>query len=173
MSTRKGLIKFDGLEELSERLDELADGEAIKRATENALIKTDKYMTAEVEKAMPTAKAPSGKTINWNYAKGETKKSLDKDYSVDWDGNFASAKVGFKISDGGLASQFIIYGTQGGRQTYTDKNGHKVTRTVKGMKPNTQLKMAVKGEGKHKKVIQEIQLNEFKKVIDEVMGGKQ
>lgn len=173
MSTKQGLIDFEELNRLAERVDELAGGEALKRATENALVETDKYMTTEVEKAMATAKAPDGKSINWNYAKGETKKSLDKDYSVNWEGNIASSKVGFKISDGGLASQFIIYGTQGGKQTYTDKNGKRITRTVKGMKPNPQLKTAVKGTGKHKKVIEEIQLNEFKKVIDEVMGGKQ
>lgn len=136
-------IDFEGCLELGEKIDELAGGEAVKRAVENALKATDKYVTAEVDKAVTNS------PYNFNRT-GTTKKSVDRDTTVEWAGNEASAKAGFNISDGGLPSIFLMYGTP-------------------KIAPDTNLKNAAKGEGKHKKKIKEIQQEEFSKVIDEVM----
>lgn len=136
-------IDFDDCLDFGAMIDELAGGAAVKRAVENALIETDKYVTAEVEKAV--ASSP----YNFNRT-GGTKKAIDRDTTVDWEGSRAVAKAGFNISDGGLPSIFLMYGTP-------------------KIAPDTNLKNAAKGEGKHKKKIKEIQKEEFTKVIDEVM----
>lgn len=142
--TRFGIDFADCLD-LGAMIDELAGGEAVKRAVENALIETDKYVTAEVDKAV--ASSP----YNFNRT-GKTKESIDRDTTVQWEGSQAYAKAGFNISDGGLPSIFLIYGTP-------------------KIKPDTNLKNAAKGTGKHKKKIEEIQQAEFNKVISEVMNN--
>ena len=140
---RKFGIDFEDCLDFGAKIDELAGGEAVKRAVENALKATDAYVTAEVDKAV--ASSP----YNFNRT-GTTKKSIDRDMSIEWEGSRAYAKAGFNISDGGLPSIFLMYGTP-------------------KIAPDTNLKNAVKGEGKHKKKIKEIQEEVFTKVIDRVM----
>ena len=41
-----------------------------------------------------------------------TEKALKKEAEIEWAGTLASVKVGFSISEGGLASIFLMYGTQ-------------------------------------------------------------
>ena len=141
----KFAIDFEDCLDLGAMIDELAGGEVVKRAVENALVETDKYVTAEVDKAVTSSK------YNFNRT-GNTKKSIDRDFSVEWEGSQASVEAGFTISDGGLPSIFLMYGTP-------------------TIKPDTNLKNAAKGTGKHKKKIEEIQREEFNKVINEVMSN--
>lgn len=141
--SKKFGIDFQDCLDLGAKIDELAGGEAVKRAVENALRETDKYVTAEVDKAV--ANSP----YNFNRS-GKTKSSIDRDFSVVWEGSRAYVKAGFDINKGGLPSIFLMYGTP-------------------KIKPDTNLKNAAKGTGKHKKKIQEIQQEEFNKVISEVM----
>lgn len=42
---------------------------------------------------------------------GGTESSIQKSSKVGWDGETASVNVGFKISEGGLPSIFLMYGT--------------------------------------------------------------
>lgn len=135
-------LNFDGFLRLAEQLDELQAG-ALQRATENALKATDKYVTSEVEKAVASSK------YDFNHT-GETKASIDRNMAVEWEGTRASAAAGFHISQGGLPSVFLMYGTP-------------------HIKPDTKLRTAAKGTGKHKKAIEEIQQSVFNKVIERVM----
>lgn len=140
--SNKFSLDFDGFLALAEKIDELQEG-ALKKATENALVATDDYVTKEVDKAV------AGSRFNFNHT-GKTKKSIDREKKVEWQGTKASAAAGFRISQGGLPSVFLMYGTP-------------------HIKPDTKLRAAAKGTGKHKKAIQEIQAAEFNKVVEEVM----
>ena len=136
-------IDFVSVRDFAEQIDELAGGKAVKEAVENALKATDEYVTAEVDKAVASSR--------YNFERsGETKKSIDRDTTVEWEGNLASAKAGFNISGGGLPYIFLMYGTP-------------------TIAPDTKLKNAARGEGKHRKKIKEIQQEEFSKVLDRVM----
>lgn len=140
--SNKFSLDFDGFLALAEKIDELQEG-ALKKATENALVATDDYVTKEVDKAV------AGSRFNFNHT-GKTQKSIDREKKVEWQGTKASAAAGFRISQGGLPSVFLMYGTP-------------------HIKPDTKLRAAAKGTGKHKKAIQEIQAAEFNKVVEEVM----
>ena len=141
---RKAGVDFDDCLEFGAMIDELAGGQAVKRAVENALIATDEYVTAEVDKAVAKSRFDFDRT-------GKTKGSIDRDKSIEWEGAQASAKAGFNLGNGGLPSIFLMYGTP-------------------KIKPaDMNLKHAAKGTGKHKKKIEEIQQAEFAKVISEVM----
>lgn len=138
-------LDFSGFLDYAGRISEAGGDEALKRATENALKATDEYLTPEIEKAMRSSPHNFDRT-------GKTAGTLDKNYSVEWIGTVAKAKVGFKISEGGLPSIFLAYGTP-------------------HIKPDVKLKNAMKGAGKYKKDVAEIQKAEFNKVINEVLGN--
>lgn len=145
---KKGGIDFDELLELGAKLDELAGEDGIRRAVESALIATDKYVTKEVEQAVSNSKFNFERT-------GDTKKAIEKNYDVEWDGMTARVKDGFILKEGGkptdgMTSIYLMYGTP-------------------LIKPDTKLKNAVRGTGKHKKEIQKIQSETFQKVIERVM----
>lgn len=138
-------LDFSGFLDLAGRISEAGGDEALKRATENALKATDEYLTPEIEKAMQASPHNFNRT-------GKTAGTLDKNYNVEWSGTVAKAKVGFKISEGGLPSIFLAYGTP-------------------HIKPDVKLKNAMKGAGKYKKEISEIQQAEFNKVMSEVLNN--
>ena len=145
---KKGGIDFSELLELGAKLDELAGDEGIKRAVEGAMIATDKYVTKEVEKAVASSKFNFDRT-------GDTKEAIEKDLKVEWDGMTARIKDGFILKEGGkpvdgMTSIYLMYGTP-------------------LIKPDTKLKNAVRGTGKHKKEIQKIQSEVFQRVIERVM----
>ena len=136
-------IEFEELKELHKQLEKLAGLDGVIKATENALIATDDYVTAEVDKAV------AGSKFNFDRT-GKTKKSIDRDKRVEWNGTIANAKAGFSIKNGGLPSIFLMYGTP-------------------HIKPDGNLKNAAKGQGIHRNKINKIQQEEFNKVIKEVM----
>ena len=136
-------IEFEQLKQLEKELEELAGMDGVIRATENALRATDNYVTAEVDKAVANSKYDFDRT-------GTTKGSIDRDKKVEWNGTTASAKAGFKISNGGLPSIFLMYGTP-------------------TIKPDTNLKNAAKGQGIHRDKINKLQQEVFNKVIKRVM----
>lgn len=138
-------LDFDGFLDFARRVEELGESGALKQATENALKATDEYLTPKIENAMQASPHNFSRT-------GKTAGTLDKNYTVEWSGTVAKAKVGFKISEGGLPSLFLAYGTP-------------------HIKPDVNLKNAMKGKGKYKKEISEIQKAEFNKVISEVVGN--
>lgn len=138
-------LDFDGFLDYASKVGELGGNELLKQATENALKATDEYLTPEIEKAMRSSPHNFERT-------GKTAGTLDRNYDVEWTGTVAKSKVGFKISEGGLPSIFLAYGTP-------------------HIKPDVKLKNAMKGTGAHKKVIAEIQKAEFNKVISEALNN--
>lgn len=93
-------LQFSGFEEYIEKLDKL--GGDVREATEQALIKTHEMITPALKKRMEKA--------HDKYS-GATKRSLDENAVVTWEGQMASINVGFHIRDGGLPSIFLMYGT--------------------------------------------------------------
>lgn len=94
----KTRIEFDGFEEVIARLTKL-DGD-VRGVTEKALRETHKVITKKAEAAI----APHKKT-------GATEKSLKRNAEIEWAGTLASVETGFDISNGGLPSIFLMYGT--------------------------------------------------------------
>ena len=114
---KKLRLEFAGFEEMAERLDKL--GGDLKKTTEKALIETHKLLTPKVEEAF--------KRHDVKYSHS-TMKSLKKDPKVEWNGSTAEIGVGFKISDGGFPSIFIMYGTprmQPDKKLYNSIYGNK------------------------------------------------
>ena len=136
-------LRVEGFEEYMAKLDEIGGSKAMRRGVEEALKESKEYVNPLIDKAM--TKLPAG----GRYSTGVTKKSLDKDMSVDWQGATASIKVGFDFSESGLKSIFLMYGTP-------------------RMKPVTGLKAAVYGS-KTQKEIAAIQGAALDKVIKEIM----
>lgn len=87
------------------KLDELGNSDAMKRGTEAALKASKQYVNPLIEQAMNSL--PAG----GRYSTGATKKSIDKDMTVEWNGMTASIKVGFNFKESGLTSIFLMYGT--------------------------------------------------------------
>ena len=114
---KKMRLEFTGFEEMAERLDKL--GGDLKKTTEKALIETHKLLTPKVEEAFRKH------DVKYSH---DTMKSLKKDARVEWDGSVAAIGVGFKISEGGFPSIFIMYGTprmQPDKKVYNSIYGNK------------------------------------------------
>lgn len=114
---KKMRLEFTGFEEYAERLDKL--GGDLKKTTEKALIETHKLLTPKVEEAFRKH------DVKYSH---DTMKSLKKDARVEWDGSVAAIGVGFKISECGFPSIFIMYGTprmQPDKKVYNSIYGNK------------------------------------------------
>lgn len=94
----KTRIEFDGFEKVIARLTKL--GADVSKIAEEALKETHKYVTEQAETA-----------IRPHHLTGATEKSLKKQANVEWVGTLASVETGFDISNGGLPSIFLMYGT--------------------------------------------------------------
>lgn len=151
-------IGWQEINRLGKQLQGLED--SLDEAITNALDETGKYVTRETQKAISSSPHNFHRT-------GETLKLLDDNPKTTlhhWRGRtVGSINTGFKLrSDSGdlisLAPIYLMYGTN-------PKNG-------KGVRPDSNLKNAVKGEGLHRAKIQKIQQDEFNKVISKVMEKK-
>lgn len=119
-----GLV-FEGFDEYAERLEKL--GGNLRKTTEKALIATHEHITPKVEEAF--------KKHDIKYSH-ETMKSLKRDARVEWNGNKAEIGVGFKISEGGFPSIFLMYGTpkiQPDVKLYNAVYGSKTDKEVKAL----------------------------------------
>lgn len=106
----------------------------IKRATENALKESHKIVTENVTKA-----------IQAHNETGQTKASVKTEAEVEWEGTKASVKVGFDITEGGLPSIFLMYGTRlyGKPHITPDK---KLYDAIYGVKTRKEIKKVQKEE---------------------------
>lgn len=145
MARNKIGLQVKELDYYMAKLDELGNGEAMKRGVEGALKASKQFVTPQIEASM--AKLPAG----GRYSTGETKRSIDKDMTVEWNGMTASIKVGFDFSESGLKSIFLMYGTP-------------------RMKPVNGLKNAIYGT-KTKRELADIQEEELQKVILRILEG--
>lgn len=140
-------LQFDGWEETITKLNSLAGNSGTAKAVEEALISSKEYVNEQLDKAVISASLPA----KGKYSTGDTRKSINKDSVVQWQGQTASIKVGFDFKKSGTTSIFLMYGTP-------------------KMKPAKGLKTAVYGT-KTKKEIAEIQSNVISKHIKDVMEG--
>lgn len=138
-------LQFDGWEDTLAKLDELGGTKAMKRGVEAALKSSKEYVNPQIEAALKKLPA-QGK-----YSTGETKRSIDKDMSIEWSGRTGEIKVGFDFKKSGMTSIFLMYGTP-------------------KMSPVPGLKNAIYGT-KTNKQIKEIQEAEINKVIKRIMEG--
>lgn len=141
MSTKLEL-NFPMLDKLTKQLQEI-EGNALDRAVEKALEDSNAFVASQLDAA-----------IKPHHRTGRTENSLLKDTEVKKNGTEYSANAGFKISDGGLASIFLMYGTKVHGQPHVS--------------PDKKLYNAIFGAATKKK-IQEIQAQAFFEMIDEVM----
>lgn len=100
MARKKFFIDGDVFEQYSRQLAKLGSMEYLKETTEQALVESKEYVTENLHKEMKKHRRS-----------GRTEESISNDSKVNWEGTLASIKVGFKISEGGLASVFLMYGT--------------------------------------------------------------
>jgi hypothetical protein len=145
MARNKIGLQVEGFDEYMAKLDELGGSAAIKRGVERALIVSKEHVNPKIEAAM--AKLPAG----GKYSTGDTKRSIDKEMTVEWDGTTASIKVGFDFKKSGMKSIYLMYGTP-------------------KMPPVSGLKAAIYGS-KTNKELAELQGDELDKVIKEIMEG--
>lgn len=154
MSYQNWTIGYADFNRLGKKLLEL--GEGAEEAAVNALEETAKYVTQETEKAMASSPHDFNRT-------GETKKLLIKNPEVivrNFKGRVAaSVGTGFRLRDDSgrvisLVPIYLMYGTPNRKNP---------------VQPDSKLKNAVKGEGLHRVKINQIQQDEFNKVIKRVM----
>lgn len=141
-------LNFDGFIDYAKQLGNLGGG-ALQKAVNNAFTASKDYVNNEVSKAMDASRYNfDGK----GYSQGKAKRSLSlvKDLPVEWTGGVARAYMGVRMRDA-LEVHFIIYGAP-----HTPKD--------------TNLYNAIKVKGKHKKQVEQIQKEEFNKVIEEALN---
>lgn len=120
MAKSKFGIQFEGFTELMENLDKL--GGDLKEVTEDCLKTAHSIVTPKIKNDMTR-----------HNRTGDTRKSIKDIANVKWEGNTASIDVGFKISQGGLPSIFLMYGTPRTKKDtklYNDIYGSAVKRQI-------------------------------------------
>lgn len=98
MGKNKLTLRFDGLEEYIQRLENL--DKDIRPVVEESLIESKRLVHQDIGTAM----APHNKTYR-------TIKSLVRGNKVEWNGSVASIDVGFDLDNGGMPSIYLMYGT--------------------------------------------------------------
>ena len=143
MSTRMEL-DFSELEQYQKRLEQLVGAESVEKAVNGALEQAQHIVARNVNAAMTN-----------HVLTGTTKDAIIDNEPVEWTGGtIASVGVGFRISQGGLPSIFLMYGTKVHGQPH--------------IKPDRNLYNAIYGTQVRKEILK-IQTEAFEKAIDEVM----
>ncbi len=104
---RKNGFDTTALKKYAERLESAGGSAAVRRAVEAGMKATKQQVNTQVTAAMQPGNLPAG----GKYATGETMENLNRDMTVDWEGNLAHLKLGFNLQDDGLTSIFLMYGT--------------------------------------------------------------
>lgn len=107
MARNKIGIQVEGIEQYMAKLDEIGGSTAMKRGVESALKASKEYINPQINKAMATGTLPA----KGKYSTGETKKSIDTNMNVEWEGTLGSIKLGFYFKQSGLTSIMLMCGT--------------------------------------------------------------
>ena len=145
MARNKIGLQVKGFEEYMAKLDQVGSSNAMRRGVESALKASKQHVNPKIEAAMANLPAEG------RYSTGDTKKSIDKEMSVDWQGMTASVKVGFDFKKSGMTSIYLMYGTP-------------------KMPPVAGLKAAIYGS-KTQKEVAKVQAEALNKVIQRIMEG--
>lgn len=133
---------FPMLKKLQKQHEEIG-GNALDEAVDKAITDSHAFVTKQLEDAI----APHQKT-------GRTERSLDKKADIIKTGTSYSADLGFHITEGGLPSIFLMYGTKVHGQPH--------------IAPDKKLYNAIYGTATKEKV-KEIQAQAFFETIEKVM----
>ena len=145
----KFLLDFKDFLDFAYQLEELGGTDALKKATENALNLSKEEANKNIDLALRNS--PYSFEAGKKYSTGGVRKSFEEvsKRPVEWDGDVCRAYIGVDTAKE-LEILFAMYGTP-------------------HMAGDSNLKNAIKVKGKYRKPIDEIQLNEFNKVLDEVL----
>ena len=91
-------ITFKGFDILAEKIDRISGD--IKPAVNEALVETQSFIQSQLRPTMP----PHRRT-------GGTEASIIKGGKIRWSWSVAEIDTGFKISEGGFPSIFLMWGT--------------------------------------------------------------
>lgn len=151
MAKSKFSLDFDGFLDLAARISEAGGEAALKKATENALEKSAEIANAEVAQAMN--KSRYSFTAGVKGSKGRARQSAAEVSAapVTWEGTQASAQIGVDLAKAPEVA-ILMYGAP-------------------HIKPDTQLKNAIKVKGKVRKKVEEAQAAAFNAVMNEIMEG--
>lgn len=138
-------LKFDGLEQMIADLEKVEGN--LKATTEKALKASKEHVNAELRSVTIPANFPA----HGKYSHGKTAESIDTDMTVTWDGTTASIKIGYDMTQSGMTSIFLMYGTP-------------------KMKKVSKMYNAIYGS-KMKKEVGEIQREVFAAEVKRKMGG--
>lgn len=107
MAKRRNGFDTTALKKYGEALEAAGGNAAMKRAVEGGMKPTKQQVNQRVTAAMAPGNLPAG----GKYSTGGTMQHLNRDMSVNWEGNMARMKLGFDLEGDGLASIFLMYGT--------------------------------------------------------------
>ncbi len=122
----KAKIEFEGFDEVLNRLSKL-NGDTFK-TTEKALKDSQKHINEKLHKEMKKHKLT-----------GATEKSIVEEQKVRWFGTEAEIDIGFDISEGGLASIFLMYGTKGTPRHAPTKQDKKLFSALYGSETRKEI----------------------------------
>lgn len=105
MAKNKAWVELEGFREIMEELDELQGD--IKGTAEKALVEGKKVATNKILKETTKSKYPA----RGKYSKGDTRRSIDLDVNVKWEGAKAEIGVGYKFEKSGPTPIMLMYGT--------------------------------------------------------------
>lgn len=154
MARKRFGIEFKGFEELLERYQKIG-GDA-KQIVEECLDIVPDMINPNLESDMTRHRRS-----------GRTQRSIAKNQRVEWQGTLARMPVGFKISDGGLSSIFLMYGTA--RHAPANQYG-RASGTNGGMIADKKLYEDIYGSA-IKRRINERQKEIFFRELEKRMGG--
>lgn len=140
-------LEVKGFEEYMDKLDKLGGTATMRRGVDAALKASKEYVNPLIIAKMASSNLPAG----GRYSTATTKKSIDTDMGVDWQGMTGAIKVGFKFKESGMVSIFLMYGTP-------------------KMSPVAGLKDTIYGS-QTKREIKKIQAEALNKVIKRTMEG--
>ena len=107
MAKKKNGFDTTALAKYADRLEAAGGTATVKRAVEGGMKSTKN----EVNKQVTTAMLPGNLPAGGKYSTGETMEHLNRDMTVNWEGNMARMKLGFNLQSDGLVSIFLMYGT--------------------------------------------------------------
>lgn len=107
MAKNKIGLQFTGWKEMLSGIEKAAGESGLKQAVEAGLKATKDYVNKNADAAMSKGNMPA----RGKYWTGRTKKSLDKNYDVDWVGYTGTINVGYNLEESGLTSIYLMHGT--------------------------------------------------------------
>ena len=105
MAKNKIGLQFDGLEDIISNLENA--GASAKDAVDSALKASKDFVTDALVKDTTKANYPA----KGKYSTGELAKSIDKNFTVKWQGLTSEINIGYNFKKAGLTSIFLMYGT--------------------------------------------------------------